>query len=87
MLKNARREPSLILKSKNLETKKQKENRLNEAFSDMYSEEQAVDAFIYLANKKRWGGRTRESHIRHCHNNHTLGSLLRRLDPTAFQLS
>ena len=69
-----------------METPKQKEKRLNENYADYLSEESAVDQFIYLTNKNR-KKRTTEKHIRHCHNNHTLGSLLRRLDPIAFNCS
>lgn len=61
-----------------------KERHLNQLYADCYSEEQAVEQFIYLTNKSRIGGHTTEKHIRHCHRNHMLGSLLRRLDPQAF---
>jgi hypothetical protein len=69
-------------------TKKSKERKLNESFTDMYSEEEAVDNFIYLTNKDRGkGNTTTEKHIRVCFNNHELGSLLRRLDPIAFNVN
>lgn len=65
-------------------TKKEKEQALNEFFTDCFSEEQAVDHFIYLTSKHR-SPRTTEAYIRKCHTDHTLGSLLRRLDPSAFE--
>lgn len=65
-------------------TAKAKENHLNALYTDCFSEEQAVDNFIYLTSKGRTGGRTTENNIRTCHRNRTLGSLLRRLDPIAF---
>jgi hypothetical protein len=64
-------------------TNKQKEVHLNEMYTDIFSEEQAVDHFIYLTNKSR-SQTTTENHIRKCHGNRTLGSLLKRLDPQAF---
>lgn len=66
------------------ETLKQKEKRLNEQLSDIYSQEQAVDQFIYLTVKGRQGGRTTEARIRAAHANRELGTLLRRYDPIAF---
>lgn len=66
------------------ETKSQKESRLNYLFSDCYSEEQAVENFIYLTSKQR-KQRTTERHIRNCHNNRMLGSLLRKMDSIAFE--
>lgn len=65
-------------------TKQQKVKHLNELFTDMFSEEQAVDNFIYLTSKNR-SQRTTEQHIRKCHRDRTLGNLLMRLDPVAFQ--
>jgi len=62
---------------------KQKEIHLNRMYADIFSEEEAVDNFIYLTNKSR-NKRTTEKHIRNCFNNHELGTLLRRLDPQAF---
>lgn len=68
-----------------MKTLKAKEQHLNELYSSCYSEEEAVEHFIYLTSKNRGAsGRTTESHIRHCHRNYMLGSLLRRLDPIAF---
>jgi len=64
-------------------TAKQKEQHLNDMFADIYSESEAVDNFIYLTSKNR-AKRTTERNIINCHVNHTLGSLLKRLDPIAF---
>jgi len=66
------------------ETPKQRERRLNEKFFDCYTEEQAVDHFIYLTTKGRIGGSTTESNIRKQYQLRQLGTLLKRLDPTAF---
>jgi hypothetical protein len=60
------------------------EKHLNDLLKDAYSEEQAVDSFIYLTNKAR-GKATTESNIRKHHNNGELASLLKRLDPVAYQ--
>ncbi len=68
----------------NFKNDKAKEKHLNELYFDSFSEEQAVDNFIYLTTKGRSGGNTTEAHLRKCYNNRELGSLLRRLDPTAF---
>ena len=68
-------------------TKKQYEQHLNEFYADIYSEEEAVDNFIYLTSKLRdKGNRTTEGNVRNCYNNHTLGSLHRRLDPISFNV-
>lgn len=60
-----------------------KEKRLNEQFSEIYSEDQAVESFIYLTNKSR-GKATTENNIRKAYREGKLGSLLKRLDFTAF---
>ena len=67
----------------NFKTIKQKEQHLNDLYFDCFSEEQAVDTFIYLTSKQR-DKRTTERNIRNAYNRRELGSLLRRLDPTAF---
>lgn len=64
-------------------TQKAKEKHLNELLFDNYSEEEAVEQFIYLTSKRRTN-RTTERHLRNCYYNRELGSLLRRLDPIAF---
>jgi len=64
-------------------TLKQKEAHLNALYKDAFSEDQAVDNFIYLTNKSR-GKHTTEANIRNCAVNGTLGTLLRKLDPIAF---
>jgi hypothetical protein len=73
------------LNIKIMKTKQWKEKHLNELFTDSFSEEQAVDHFIYLTSKQR-GERTTEAYIRKCHRNRELGTLLRRLDPIAFNV-
>lgn len=65
-------------------TLKDKERHLNELYFDCFSEEQAVDHFIYLTTKGRQGGSTTENHIRNAYRRRELGTLLRRLDPIAF---
>jgi hypothetical protein len=67
-------------------TKAAKEKRLNELYFDCYSEEQAVEAFIYLTNKDRIGGKTTVNNIRNAYRRRELGTLLRRLDPIAFNV-
>lgn len=63
-----------------------KEKRLNEMYFDCYSEEQAVEAFIYLTTKGRIGGSTTVNNIRNAYRRRELGTLLRRLDPIAFNV-
>jgi hypothetical protein len=60
-----------------------KERHLNQLYADIFSQEQAVEHFIYLTNKSR-GNYTTEANIRKHHTNHTLGTLLRKYDPIAF---
>jgi hypothetical protein len=62
------------------------EKRLNQTFADNYSEAQAVDNFIYLTNSNR-GKHTTVKAIRTAHNNQELGTLLRKYDPIAFNVS
>jgi hypothetical protein len=57
--------------------------RINEMYTSIYNEEDALDNLIYLTSKNR-GERTTESHIRKCYREETLGSLLKRLDPSAY---
>ncbi len=63
------------MKSKN---KKEHEQYLNEVLTECYTPEQAVDNFIYLSN---------EATVREHYHQRTLGTLLRRKDPIAFQVS
>jgi 5,10-methenyltetrahydromethanopterin hydrogenase len=65
---------------------KSKEQNLNLLLTECYSEEEAVDQFIYLTNKAR-GKHTTEQSIRNALRNASLGSLLKRLDPIAFNCS
>lgn len=60
-----------------------KEKSLNNLYFDCYTEEQAVEKFIYLTNKIR-GNHTTEKNIRKQYRMRKLGTLLRRLDPVAF---
>lgn len=60
-----------------------KEKRLNNLYFDCYTEEQAVEKFIYLTNERR-GNHTTEKNIRQQYRMRKLGTLLRRLDPVAF---
>lgn len=64
-------------------TAKQKEEYLNALYFDIYSEEQAVESFIYLTNKSR-GKATTENNIRNHYKRRELGTLLRKFDPIAF---
>ncbi len=59
------------------------EQHLNAILKDIYSEQEAVDNYIYLTNKAR-GKTTTERNIRTQHNAGQLASLLKRLDPQAF---
>ena len=67
-------------------TKQDKEDYLNTLYSEEYTEEEAVDNFIYMTNRDR-GKTTTEAHIRRSYWNGTLGTLLRKLDPIAFELA
>jgi len=62
------------------------ERHLNALYADCFSEEQAVEQFIYLTSKQR-NKRTTEANIRQQHTNHQLGTLLRKFDPIAFYTS
>jgi hypothetical protein len=63
--------------------KNNKEQKLNDLFSSCYSVDEALDNFIYLTNKSR-GKHTTEQNIIIQYHNRKLGSLLKRLDPIAF---
>lgn len=65
-------------------TLKDKERHLNRLYTETFTEDQAVDHFIYLTNKKRQGGSTTENNIRNAYRKRELGTLLRRLDPISF---
>lgn len=67
-------------------TLKKHEYHLNQLYADIYSEEQAVEHFIYLTSNQR-KLKTTEANIRKHYVNHELGSLLRKFDPIAFNLS
>lgn len=64
---------------------KKVEKHLNELYADCYSEEQTVDLLLYLTNKNRRGGHTTEKTIRHYHNNHMIGTLIKKYDTVAFE--
>jgi hypothetical protein len=70
-----------------MKTDKVQERFLNELYTDSIgSEDEAVEQFIYLTNKNRFP-RTTEANIIKCFHNRSLGSLLKRLDYTAFSAS
>jgi hypothetical protein len=64
---------------------KKTEEYLNQFYADAYSEEQTVDLLLYLTNKNRAGGHTTEKTIRHYHNNHMIGTLIKKYDSVAFE--
>lgn len=64
-------------------TKKAYEFYLNNLYSDIYSVEQAIDAFVYLTNRSR-GKTATLKRIELAHANRELGTVLRSLDLTAF---
>lgn len=66
-------------------TPKKREQMLNRMYSDNYSEDDAVESLIYLTNKNR-GKHTTEANLRKQYRNKKLGTLLRRLDPIAFNV-
>lgn len=64
------------------------EKYLNKLYSSIYSEEEAVYAFIYLSSEQRKvGTRVTEKRIRQYHSDHELGTMLRKFDSIAFQVS
>jgi hypothetical protein len=64
-------------------TKKQKEKRLNRLYSEADLEDTLND-LIYLTNPHR-GSHTTEHMLIKAHTDGTLGTLLRRMDSTAFE--
>lgn len=69
-------------------SKKNKEEQLNNSLTNCYSEEDAVENFIYLTSKRRGkNNRTTVRNIERCYRENRLGSLLRRLDPMSFNCS
>jgi hypothetical protein len=60
------------------------EKYLNEFYAATYSEEECVDHLIYLTNKNR-GLRTTEKTIRRYHQNHMIGTLIRKYDSVQFE--
>jgi len=65
------------------QTKKAYEEYLNQLYTDIFSASSAEDEFGYLTNKSR-GKATNIKTIADAHTNHSLGSLLRKFDPVAF---
>ena len=57
--------------------------RINQMYSEFFDEEEALDNLIYLTSKKRYR-HTTEDNIRKCYKENRLGSLLKRLDPSAY---
>lgn len=70
---------------KKKETKNDKEQRLNELFADIYSEQEAYDSFKYLTNENRTKYTTKGG-LWGAIQNHMLGSLLRRIAPSEFEM-
>lgn len=66
-------------------TKKNFEIHLNQLYADLYTQEQALDNFLYLANRSRVNCTTSNG-INAAFANHTLGTLLRKYDPIAFNV-
>ena len=62
------------------------ERHLNALYADMYSYEQAKNEFMYLTVPAR-GNHTTMRNLDFCINTRSLGSLLRRYDPIAFNVS
>jgi len=61
---------------------KDQERYLNELYADAYYEQEAIDNFSYFND-----GKIRASTISNAYHNHTLGTLLRKYDPIAFEIS
>jgi len=68
-----------------MKTKSNYETDLNELYSSIYSENQAIENLLYLTNPSR-GKHTSIRKLRECYYAQTLGTLLRRLDPIAFNV-
>jgi hypothetical protein len=65
-----------------IKTAAQHEKHLNELYADTMGYEQAQEEFCYLNN-----GKIKPSTIATAYHNHTLGTLLRKYDPIAFNVS
>lgn len=61
-----------------------KEAKLNNIYSDCYTENDVVNELVYLTAKSR-GKHTTENNIRKAYRERKIGTLLKRLDPIAFQ--
>ncbi len=69
------------------QTAKSHEQKLNELYSDIIQDyHSAFEKFDYLLNKNRWKHTTRNNIISH-YNKGKLGTLLRKYDPIAFNVS
>lgn len=68
-----------------MKTKSDYEADLNELYSSTYTESQAIDNLVYLTNPSR-GKHVSINKLRKCYYAKTLGTLLRRLDPIAFNV-
>lgn len=64
---------------------KEKEDYLNNFYSENYDREQAIAHFGYLTSNQR-NKRTTIAHISKCYTNGVLGSLLKRVDPISYNL-
>lgn len=63
-----------------------KERRLNDQLSDIYTADEAIEKFLYLTNPKR-GEYITERELREHYENRELGTLLKRLDPIAYNMA
>lgn len=61
------------------------ENKIHEALTSIYTEDEVVDNFIYLTNKTR-GSYTTEANIRKQYRQGCLGKLLKKYDPIYFNV-
>jgi len=68
-----------------MKTANKKLEQINEYYSNNLSCEDAIESLIYLTNKNR-GKYVTENHLRNCYYSCTLGNLLKKLDPIAFNL-
>jgi hypothetical protein len=62
-----------------------KEKRLNDELSDIYTVDEAIDKFLYLTSPNR-GEYISERELREHYENRELGTLLKRLDPIAYNM-
>jgi hypothetical protein len=68
-----------------MKNKKQYEAHLNELYNDCFTQQEAQFNFEYLTSKWRHP-RTTKKHILNMYERRELGTLLRKLDPIAFNV-